>query len=46
MVGEACGIWLGSREMHTAFGWGNRSERDHSEDVGIDGVILKWILNK
>jgi hypothetical protein len=36
VAGRGYGIWLGSREMHKAVGWGNRSERDHSEDLGID----------
>ena len=31
--------------MHTEFRWGNVRERDHSEDLGLDGkVILKWIF--
>ena len=25
---------------------GKSKERDHSEDLGIDGRILKWILKK
>ena len=33
--------------MHTGFWWGNQTERDHLEDLGIDGkIILKWILKK
>jgi hypothetical protein len=50
-IGVTWWVW------HAAFGWGiekciqllgggNCSERDHSEDLGIDVVILKWILNK
>ena len=32
--------------MCTGFWFGNLSERDHSEDIGIDGkIILNWILN-
>jgi len=31
--------------VHTGFWWGNLSERDHLEDLGVDGeIILKWIL--
>jgi hypothetical protein len=36
MMGGACDSWLGSREMHTGFGWGNPSENDHLEDLIID----------
>jgi hypothetical protein len=25
---------------------GKPGERDHSEDLGVDGRILKWILGK
>ena len=33
--------------MHTGFWWGNLSEGDHMEDIGLDGkIILKWILEK
>jgi len=31
--------------MHTEFGYGNRRERDHLEDLTEEGsMILKWIL--
>ena len=31
--------------VHTGFSWGNLGERDHLEDVGVDGrIILEWIV--
>jgi len=33
-------------EVHAEFWWGDLSERDHLEDLGMDGRILKWILNE
>jgi hypothetical protein len=33
--------------MHAWFWWGNLREREHSEDLGIDGrIILKWIFEE
>jgi len=33
--------------MFTGFWWGNLGERDHSEDLGVDGkIILRWIFTK
>jgi hypothetical protein len=33
--------------MHTGFWWGDLMERDHSEDLGLDGrIILKLISKK
>ena len=32
--------------MHTGFWWENLRKGDHVEDVGIDRVILKRILEK
>ena len=30
------------REIYTEFWWGNLEEREHSEDLGLDGnIILK-----
>jgi hypothetical protein len=38
---------IGDQKVHTGFGLGNLSERDHLEDPSIDGrVILKLILKK
>jgi hypothetical protein len=32
--------------VHAVFKWGNLREGDHLEDRGIDGRILKWILEE
>ena len=33
--------------MYTGFWWGNLSEREHLEDLGVDGrIILRWIFSK
>jgi hypothetical protein len=42
-------MWLvwETGEEHTGFWWGDQSERDHLEDVGLDGrIILKWAFKK
>jgi hypothetical protein len=32
-------------KVHAGFWWGNLRERDHLEDLGIDGrTLLKWIF--
>ena len=39
-------IWE-TGQMHTGFWWRDLKERDHSEDLGVDGmIILKWIFKK
>ena len=39
-------IW-GTGEMHIGFWWGDLRERDHMEDLGLDGrIILKWVLKE
>jgi hypothetical protein len=38
---------LGTGEVHTGFWWGDLRERDHLEDLSIDGrVIVKYIFKK
>jgi hypothetical protein len=32
-------------EVHTGIWWGNLRERDHLDDLGIDGrIIFKWMF--
>jgi hypothetical protein len=32
--------------MYAKFWWGNLTERDHFEDLGVDGRILKIFLKE
>jgi hypothetical protein len=33
--------------VHPGIWWGNLKERDYSNDVDVDGmIILKWIINR
>jgi len=33
--------------VYAGFRWGNLRERDHLEDLGVDGrLILRWIFRK
>jgi len=43
-MGGACGIW-GRKEMHTGFWWVNLKKRDNLQDLGLDGSILKLVMN-
>jgi hypothetical protein len=43
-MGGACGTY--GRER-TGFWWGNLNERDHLEELGVDGrIILKFVCKK
>jgi len=38
---------VGDRRGHTGFYWGDLRERDHLEDLGVDGkIILKWSFKR
>jgi hypothetical protein len=40
-------LWREGNEYLIGFRCGNSKERDHLEDLGIDGTILfKWTLSK
>ena len=46
-MGGACSIYGGREEVHTGFWRGNRREREHLEDLIVDGMrILKWMFRK
>jgi len=45
-MGEACDIYMGQIGNLYMVLVGKSKERNHSEDPGIDGRILKWILKK
>jgi hypothetical protein len=38
-------VWV-KRDVHTGFWWGDLMEREHREDVGMHGMILKCIFKK
>jgi hypothetical protein len=38
---------MGEGQVYTIFLWGEVTERDHLEDLGVDGrIILRWIFSK
>jgi hypothetical protein len=46
-MGGACSMCGGDEKMRTKFWLESLKGRDHSEDLGVDRVIiLKWILGK
>jgi hypothetical protein len=46
-TGGELGTYWGTGEVYTGFWWGNLRERDHFEDLGVDGrIILRWIFRK
>ena len=43
----ACSTYGGEERCIRGFGSGNLSERDHLQDLSVNGnIILKWIFNK
>ena len=45
-MGRMCGTY-GEGAVRTGFQWGDLMERNHFEDLGLDGrIILKWIFEK
>jgi hypothetical protein len=39
--------YTGGREMYVGFWWESQKERNHYEDLDVDGrMIIRWILEK
>jgi hypothetical protein len=46
-MGGACGTYGSQERCITRFSTGNPRERDHLEDIDVEGrIILKWIFKK
>ena len=44
-MGGACGTYGGKDKYVQDFWWGNLKDRNHLEDLDIDGIIIsRWIL--
>jgi hypothetical protein len=46
-MGGVCCTYGGQKRVHAEFRWGDLRERDHLEDLVVDGrVTLKWVFRK
>ena len=45
-MGGACSTYGGEEGCIQGFGGGHLRERDHLEDPGIDGRIIRWMFRK
>ena len=48
-IGGECGthVCVRETEVHAEFWWPNLRDRNHLQDIDVDGkIILKWILKK
>ena len=45
-LGEVCGTIEGEQNCRQGVWWGNRKGRNHSENLGLNGTILKCTLKK
>jgi len=46
-MGGSCSAYGGRGEVYTECWWGNLRQRDHLEDLGVDGmIVLRWIHRK
>jgi hypothetical protein len=45
-MGAACSAYKGEERFIQVFLWGNPRERDHLEDLGVDGRNIKMDLQE
>jgi hypothetical protein len=46
-IGGACSTYRGEKRYIQGFDGENLKERNHLEDIGVDGTrVLKWVLKK